>query len=52
MYRTHKKIVMVANVSMFRSLSPGVIGPEFRLKEVDIFHTWLCGKALCSAAFA
>jgi len=29
MYRTYKKIAMVANVSMFGSLSPGVIGPEF-----------------------
>ena len=26
---THKEIAVVANVSMFRSLSPGVIGPEF-----------------------
>jgi len=27
--RTHKEIAMVANVSMFRSLSPEVKGPEF-----------------------
>ena len=29
MDRTSKKIAMEANVSMFRSLSPEVIGPEF-----------------------
>jgi len=40
------KIAMVANVSMFRELSPGVIGPEFWLQEVDMFDALCCAHSL------
>ena len=38
MDHTHKEIAMEARVSIFWSLFPGVIGPEFWLREVGIFH--------------
>ena len=49
MYCTYKEIAMVAMWVCTGVYLRGVKGPEFWLKEVGVFHTWLCGKALYSA---